>query len=87
MSNEDCIFWQLWKFCDHQGATQTKHEMKTLYLELRAKLKRISLEEPELQAKIETKLSRGPELAQLLPFAGQLAQRALHRAEGSWDKD
>jgi hypothetical protein len=43
------------------------------YLKLGAKLECISLEEPELQTKIETKLPRGPELTQLLSFAGQLA--------------
>ncbi len=49
-------------------------------LKLSAKLQGISLEEPELQAEIQPELPGGPELTQVLPLAGQLAQRALHRA-------
>ena len=69
----------LTEFCCNNRIAQTYSSSKN-NLELSAKLERISLEQPELKAEIETKLPGGPELTQLLPLTGQLAQRALYRA-------
>jgi hypothetical protein len=46
-------------------------------------LEGISLEESELEAQIQSELSRGPEFAQLIPLVAEAIERVLNRGHGA----